>query len=145
MEYSKLMVLSSFFLDVAVIRHNRRIFCHQWVFPEDQNKHIRTASLLFCQHNCISFQISLIVNDLKQSWSLSCTFLIESFVDLLYNKTLIYYVGYETMLFLKFCLLAVRSSRFFVNSMRFFFYSKLQVELSQHFCSWRRKGKPDLG
>ena len=75
MEYSKPMVLSSFFLDVSVIRHNRRIFCHQCVFPKDWNKHIRTASLLFCRHNCISFQTSLIVEDLKQSWSFSCTFL----------------------------------------------------------------------
>ena len=32
--------------------------------------------------------------------------------------TLIYYVNYENMLFLNFCLLTVRSSRFFVNSIQ---------------------------
>ena len=56
MESSVPMILGSVFLDVAVFRHNRTIFNDQCVFPEDQNKHIRTASLLFCQH--ISFKIS---------------------------------------------------------------------------------------
>ena len=51
------MVLGSVFLDVAVIRYNRRICCDQCVFSEDQNKHIRTASLLFCQRNRKSFKI----------------------------------------------------------------------------------------
>ena len=51
------MVLGFVFLDVAVIRYNRRICCDQCVFSEDQNKHIRTASLLFCQRNRKSFKI----------------------------------------------------------------------------------------
>ena len=57
MEYSVPMILGSFFLDVAMIRHNGTMFNDQiCVFPEDQNKHILKASLLFCQH--ISFKIS---------------------------------------------------------------------------------------
>ena len=44
------MILGSVLLEVAVIQHNQTTLCNQCLFPYDQNKDIKKASLLSRQH-----------------------------------------------------------------------------------------------
>ena len=121
------------------------------VNPEDQNKHIRIGSLLFCHHNGLIFKISrdrqvLLIMIWNSTVLVFILYVLESFVVFFFLTMKLWYIMLTTT--------TDKCSLIFVFSqlsagvflwIACVFYSKLQVKLSQHFYSWRRNwAEPDL-